>query len=167
MISDASPTIDSPCSMDNYGSESERESHCQRESRGAGEQNGLRQIMHRVRPNFWIQSNLSLLLLLLLAGGCATTKSTVRVESKTHPQADFAAYKTFAFKGSSEPHDSVYFSSANQARIRAAITAELKARGLQPASSPDLTITVYLRIAEKQHDKSAPAFDDGTMTYNL
>jgi hypothetical protein len=121
--------------------------------------------MDFMRPKFWMVSSLSLVL--VFGGGCAATRPTVRVESRTHPQADFAAYKTYAFKGSAEPHDSVYFSSTNQARIRAAIGAELKARGLQPAAEPDLTVAVYLRIAEKKHDKSAPAFDDGSMTYNM
>ena len=98
--------------------------------------------------------------------GCATDPA-VRVQSKAKESTDFARYRTFAFKDSEGAFDPVYFSPANQKRVREAIVEELNQHGLQAGTNADLQVSIYLRIAEKQHDKNAPAFDDGKMGYNL
>ena len=108
----------------------------------------------------------TLVVVLAFAGGCATAPS-VRVESKVKESTDFARYRTFAFKDSEGTFDPAYFSPANQKRVRDSIAAELIQRGLEPGQTPDLQVSIYLRIAEKQYDKVAPTLDNGSMRYNL
>ena len=95
---------------------------------------------------------LALLSLLVLAG-CATGP---QVSSDSDPQADFAAYRSFAFytplavepKGYSTPSSNL---------MKAAVRREMAARGyVYDESAPDLLVNINAYVSERQDVVSMP-----------
>jgi hypothetical protein len=90
---------------------------------------------------------LSLLALTIILTGC----SSLRVITDQAKNVDMSKYKTFGFapleKSKVTP---IYFSELNQRRVREAIAKEMAAKGYTMAENPDLKISIYLKIQDKQ-----------------
>lgn len=87
---------------------------------------------------------------IVLASGCASTPT--QPETMRDPQADFSAYKTFAFKTDTSADGSGQPVSLVESHIRTAITNELKKKGYEVAATgttPDLRIDYESASAEK------------------
>jgi hypothetical protein len=84
-------------------------------------------------------------LIMAFLSGCATLTRDIRVETESAPGIDFAAYKTYGWLLSAEvvndPHgnwEPPGFDADTE--LRFLINRELRARGLQEATRPDLFI---------------------------
>ena len=84
---------------------------------------------------------------LLLVVFVLTSCTTVRVVSDYDREANFSEYKTFAFY---KPGiDRAEISDLDKKRILRAIDAELTAKGLTKAESPELLVSIYTKERER------------------
>lgn len=95
---------------------------------------------------------IALLGLALLLSAC----ETMQVTHDYNPGADFAAFKSWAFKDPAlqyRPNSPMLKSDLTEQRILQAVSSELDQRGLRPAaadSKPDLLVQTYLIVANRQ-----------------
>ncbi|AEK23340.1 Conserved hypothetical protein [Capnocytophaga canimorsus Cc5] len=83
-----------------------------------------------------------LLLFALLFSSCAT----VQVASDYDRQANFMAYKTYAFH--KEGIDKVPISDLDKKRILRAIEQNLNAKGMQKSENPDVLVNIFTKERE-------------------
>ncbi len=99
---------------------------------------------------------------LLIAAGC----SSLQVETKQADGVDMSQYKTFNFDTTPDPDkDPVLFSEINQKYVRDAITKELRAKGYSKSNNPDLLLSLYLRVEDKQKVVRMPGSYSGPRYY--
>ncbi len=84
-----------------------------------------------------------LLMALLFLGSCVS----VRVASDYDKEADFNAYKTYAFYKTGI--DKAQISDLDKKRILKAIDAEMTSRGFVKSSNPDLLISIFTKEKER------------------
>lgn len=96
-----------------------------------------------------------------LAAGCA---SRPEVHHDRDPRADFASYRTFAFRDSRDPARGALgalgadYTTLHETRLRQAATRELERQGLtQVAHDPDLRVHVAMTVVQRQELHSSPA----------
>jgi len=103
-----------------------------------------------------------LALSLLIAAGC----SSLQVVTKQAEGVDMSQYKSFNFDQTPDPDkDPVLFSEINQKYIRDAITKELRAKGYHKSKKPNLLISLYLRVEDKQEVVRMPGSYSGPRYY--
>jgi len=92
------------------------------------------------------------LFLLLAVAGLLTRCSGIKASSDYDREANFAAYKTYAFtKEASElPIDDI-----NRRRIMDAVSTELAAKGFSKSDQPDVWIDLKLKAEQKQSATSS------------
>lgn len=101
---------------------------------------------------------LFLLILVCLSAACATGP---RISAEADPGADFQRYRSFAFYDplAIEQHG---YSTITSNRIRAAVTAQMEARGyVFDAADPDLWVNINAYLQEKTSVTSMPEVDYG------
>jgi len=90
---------------------------------------------------------------LIGAAGC----SSLQIRTQQADGVDLRQYKTFNFDQTPDPNrDRVDFSEINQKYVRDAITKELRARGYSKSKHPDLLISLYLKVEDKQEVVRTP-----------
>lgn len=90
-------------------------------------------------------------LLLALFAACAS-KPTIR--SNVDPAANFSGYRTFNFlenHSAGKPYDSM-----TTQYLKAAVTREMQARGLQAADAPDLLVVIHVQSKDKVSVSQVP-----------
>jgi len=120
-----------------------------------------------------------LALISLIIGGC----SKYQIISDYDHEADFGKYKTFNFQNPKpNPDAPIRFSQINQNRIKHAITYEMMLHGYEKTTNPDLLISFYLKVDQRQgvydygpyygydygwNDVSTYNYKEGTLTIDL
>lgn len=89
----------------------------------------------------------SKILTLIFLAALTTSCSSIKISSDFDSQANFAAYKTYAFTKEAEalPVDDI-----NRARIINAVSSELVAKGFAKSEQPDVLIDMHIKAEEKQ-----------------
>lgn len=90
---------------------------------------------------------LPILALTLIITGC----STLKVFTNLADGADMSTYKSFNFSPADKTEvASTYFSEINQNRVKEAIAKELATMGYTISTKPDLMISIFLKVQDKQ-----------------
>ena len=90
---------------------------------------------------------LPILALAVIITGC----STLKVFTNLADGADMSTYKSFNFTPADKTEvASTYFSEINQNRVKEAIAKELATMGYTIAEKPDLMISIFLKVQDKQ-----------------
>jgi len=76
-------------------------------------------------------------------------------------------FHTFDFAEPKQASDLRFFTPTNEARVKAAIRAELEKRGLRLAEPPDLKVCVYLKTKTKTFDEAMPSVGSGSLASDL
>src|SRR5688572_3009698 len=95
----------------------------------------------------WSGRLCSSILPMIIFLGTVTSCSSIKVSSDFDSQANFAGYKTYAFRPEAEalPVDDI-----NRARIINAVTNELAAKGFTKSAQPDVLIDLNIKAEQKQ-----------------
>lgn len=88
------------------------------------------------------------LILVLAILGVTVSCSSVRVSSDYDREADFEAYKTYAF---TKEALELPVGDINRKRILQAVSNELTAKGLTASEQPDVWISLHVKAEEKQN----------------
>jgi len=120
-----------------------------------------------------------LALTFLIIGGCAK----YQIVSDYDHEADFGKFKTFNFQTPKpNPNAPIRFSQINQNRLKHAITHQMMLHNYEKAPNPDLLISFYLKVDQKQgvydygpyygydygwNDVSTYNYKEGTLTIDL
>jgi hypothetical protein len=103
------------------------------------------------------------LLLLPLAALVLTSCGTVDVRSTINSAADFQKYHSFNFAPVAQRFDPAVFSVINQVRVKNAIEATLKEKGLKLADNPDLLASYYFSVKDKTYDSRNPSSEGNSV----
>lgn len=99
-----------------------------------------------------------LLLLVMTVAGCVSTPT---ITSDADPQADFGAYRTFAFYSPLAVEPEGYATPAS-GLMKAAARRELESRGyVYDEASPDLLVNINAYLSERQDVVSMPEMRHG------
>ena len=104
--------------------------------------------------------------LTLVVSAC---KTELPVTSDYDPNANFASYNTYGIRMYEEDNERpVEINPAAQKRIAAVIHQEMEVHGYNEATKPDLWISFYVKLTEKQDvssQKNSPAYRMGPYYY--
>ncbi len=105
---------------------------------------------------------LTLLVITAVFSGC----STLEVMTTKADGTDLSQYKTFGFSLKKPPvANPAYFNEINQNRVKKAISSQLANRGYKVDENPDLVISIYLKIEDKQSVVTYPTYYGGRGYY--
>ena len=94
------------------------------------------------------KTTLSLLAITFILTGC----SNLQIITDQAEGVDMSKYKTFNFSPADKSDNAcIYFSEINQNRVKEAIAKELAGKGYTIAKNPDLMISTFLKVQEKQN----------------
>ena len=95
-----------------------------------------------------MKTTLSLLAIIFVLTGC----SNLQIITDQVDGIDISSYKTFNFSPADKSDTAcIYFSEINQNRVQVAIAKELATKGYTLAKNPNLMISTFLKVQEKQN----------------
>ena len=103
------------------------------------------------------------LLVLPFAALVLTSCGTVDARSTINSAAEFHQYQSFNFAPVVKSFDPAEFSVINQVRVKNAIEAALKEKGLKLADNPDLLASYYFSVKNKAYDAKNPSSEGNSV----
>src|SRR5262249_8514063 len=85
----------------------------------------------------------------------------------TDEKTDFSRFHTYNYAEPSPAAVNPRLTEANRRKLEAEVDAEMKKRGFQLASQPDLVFTITLKTSETNYNRASPEVESGSLGANL